>query len=258
MEASDNLLSSSVPPPEGRGDREAALWREFTVGGSASARQKLFDLHHAFARQIAVKHFLDRKSGDIEFADLCQLACTGLLEALDRYDPNRGANFRSFARRRIAGSILDGLAHLSERREQISFRKRVREERLRSLTVESPERLAPAEAMGALIEMATGLALGFMIEGSGVYAAEDAIDVGPSPYDSLVWKQLVLVLRDEIARLPAQEEEVARYHYLKGLSFDQICQIMKLSKGRISQIHRSSLKILRESLYRRGEFFYEK
>jgi RNA polymerase sigma factor for flagellar operon FliA len=258
LEASGDVASNPQFPSEGPQDGEAALWREFTVSGSASARQKLFDLHRAFARQIAVKHFLDRKSGDIEFADLCQLAFAGLLEALDRYDPSRSITFRAFARRRITGSILDGLSHLSEMREQISFRNRVRKERLKSLTVENAEQLDAPEAMAALIEMATGLALGFMIEGSGLYIAEDESDTRSSPYETLAWKQLVSALRDEITRLPPQESKVVTYHYLNGLSFDQISKIVELSKGRVSQIHRSSLKSLREGLYRGGGFIYEK
>ena len=117
-------------PPSEDGGGEAALWREFKATGSNLVRQKLFDLHIAFARQIAAKHFLDRKSGDIEFSDLSQLAYTGLLEALDRFDPARGVPFRPYARRRISGSILDGLVHMSELREQMSFRQRARKERL--------------------------------------------------------------------------------------------------------------------------------
>ena len=258
MEASGDVTPNSPLSSESREAGEAALWRAFTVSSSASARQKLFDLHYAFARQIAVKHFLDRKSGDIEFADLCQLAFAGLLEALDRFDPDRGISFRAFARRRISGSILDGLAHMSEMREQISFRKRVRKERLKSLTVENPEQLDVPDAMAALIEMATGLALGFMIEGSGLYVAEDQADTRSSPYESFAWKQVVLALREEIARLPPQEAEVVTYHYLNGLSFDHISKIVELSKGRVSQIHRSSLKSLREALYRGGGFILEK
>lgn len=258
MAASDNIAAiPPVQPDSGEGE-EAALWREFTASGSAPARRKLFDLHHAFARQIAAKHFLDRKSGDIEFADLCQLAIAGLLEALDRYDPSRGIAFRAFARRRISGSILDGLGHMSEMREQLSFRRRVRAERLKSLTVEKPETLEAPEAMAALIEMATGLALGFMLEGSGLYTAEDAVDTRSSPYDSLAWKQLVTALRDEVSKLPPREEAVIRYHYLDGLNFEQISEILELSKGRISQIHRSSLKALRDRLYNGGGFTFEK
>lgn len=258
MAASDNIAASPPVLPEDAGDGEAALWREFSAGGSASARRKLFDLHHVFARQIAAKHFLDRKSGDIEFADLCQLAYAGLLEALDRYDPARGVGFRPFARRRISGSVLDGLAHMSELREQVSFRKRVRTERLKSLTIEKPETLDAPEAMAALIEMATGLAIGFMLEGSGLYTAEEAADTRSSPYDSLAWKQLVEALKDEVSKLPPHEEKIVRYHYLHGLGFDQISVLLELSKGRISQIHRSSLRTLRDRLSNGGGFTLEK
>jgi len=257
LEASDNPTSTLTPSSEDR-DTESALWREFTHGRSAAARQTLFDRHQAFARQIAIKHFLDRKSGDIELADLCQLAFAGLLEALDRFDPARGVPFRGFARRRISGSILDGLIHLSEVREQISFRKRVRSERLKSLTVDEPDRLAPAEAMTALVEMAMGLAIGFMIEDGGLYAAGEAVDMRASPYESLAWKQVVATLRGQVAKLPAQEQKVISYHYLHGLSFESISKIMELSRGRVSQIHRSSLKNLAEGLYRNGGFSYEK
>jgi len=258
LEASGDVTSSSRLSWESDEDREVALWREFRAGGSASTRQKLFDLHQTFARQIASKHFLDRKSGDIEFADLCQLAFAGLLEAIDRYDHGRNVTFRAFARRRISGSILDGLRHMSEIREQISFRNRARAERLKSLTVEAPEQLESREAMAALIEMATGLALGFMLEGDGLYVAENEVDTRSSPYDSLAWKQLVTTLRSEISTLPPQEGIVIKYHYLDGLSFDHISKILALSKGRISQIHRSSLKSLREGLHRGGGFIFEK
>jgi len=258
LAASDNMAASPQVLPGGPGEGEAALWREYAASGSAAARRKLFDLHHVFARQVAAKHFLDRKSGDIEFSDLCQLAYAGLLEALDRYDATRGVGFRLFARRRISGSILDGLEHMSEMREQISFRKRVRAERLRTLTTAKPETLDPPEAMAALIEMATGLALGFMLEGDGLYTAEEAADTRSSPYDSLAWKQLVQALKDEVAKLPPHEEKIVRYHYLHGLGFDQISSLLELSKGRISQIHRSSLRALRDRLSSGRGFTFER
>jgi len=258
LEASGDVASNPPVAADNGEAGEAALWREFTVGGSAAARQKLFDLHHAFARQIAIRHFRDRKSGDIELADLFQMACAGLLEALDRYDPHRSVGFRAFARRRISGSILDGLGHMSEMREQLSARNRARAERLKSLTIDNPEQLDAPEAMAALVEMATGLALGFMIEGSGLYVAEDQADTRFSPYDTLAWKQLMHALHDEMAKLAGQEGVVLQYHYLKGLSFAQISRILELSKGRVSQIHKSSLKSLRDALYRGRGFSFEK
>ena len=74
--------------------------------------------------------------------------------------------FRGFAVRRINGSILDGLAKMNEVREQISFRRRVKRERMRSLTPADADALPAGEAMEALIDLAVGLALGFMLEGT--------------------------------------------------------------------------------------------
>ena len=62
-----------------------------------------------FARMIAARHFRGRRTGDIEFAELSQLAFIGLLEAIDHYDPAVGVPFRRYAGRRISGAMLDGL-----------------------------------------------------------------------------------------------------------------------------------------------------
>lgn len=247
MEASGDIARRAPTRRDGTG-REAALWDALRADASATARVALFDLHAAFAKQIAAKHYLDRKSGDIEFSDLCQYAFTGLLEALDRFDPSRGTPFRAFARRRIAGSILNGLAHLSELREQMAFRQRVRRERLRTLSVSDPETLGAGDAMQALVEMATGLALGFMIEDSGLYVGENEADRALSPYESVAWREMARSLTAEIGKLPRQEQNLIRYHYFDGLSFEQISRVFGLSKGRISQIHRAALAFLTERL----------
>src|SRR5205814_8931097 len=136
------------------------LWAELRQTGSTDARERLFAMHAGFARKIAARHRIDR-SGDIEMMDLRQLAYAGLLEAIDRYDPHKGAPFRVYAARRITGSVLDGIAKASEMREQISLRKRLRRERVHSLAG-SARKPSGADAMQALAEIAIGLALGFM------------------------------------------------------------------------------------------------
>lgn len=106
--------------------------------------------------------------------------------------------------------------------------------------------------------MATGLALGFMIEGSGIYITRDETDTKLSPYESLAWKEKVLSLTGEISNLSRQEEMVIRYHYLDGLSFEQVAKTFGLSKGRVSQIHRAALKSLKDRLSPGAGFKLEK
>jgi RNA polymerase sigma factor for flagellar operon FliA len=238
--------------------REAALWADWRTHARLPAREALFSLYTPFARHLAKRHFLDRASPDIELAELGQLAFAGLLEAIDRFDPAVGAPFRSFAVRRISGSILDGIAHMSEVREQLSFRKRIRQERARSLSEADVEIASPPEAMDALIDLAVGLALGFMVEGSGLYVQEDEPDRRFSAYASLAWKETVQRVLDEISRLPDREALIIRRHYLEGLTFDQIGSLLGVSKGRVSQLHRGAIESLRSRLPAAAEFHLER
>jgi len=245
------------PNPE-----EAALWKAFKEENSSLARQDLFTLHYPYARKVARRHFLDRRTGDIELADLYQLASAGLLEAIDHFDPDLGPPFRVYARRRVSGSVLDGIAKMSEVREQISFRNRVRSERVRSLTVEDAEFLPAADALDALIDIAVGLALGFMLEGTGLYAADEAVRNSPTPannaYVSLAWKEAVSRVIGEGDALPAREQTVIRSHYLTGLNFDQIGALLGVTKGRVSQLHRAAIALLKKRLNRAGDFKLER
>jgi RNA polymerase sigma factor for flagellar operon FliA len=252
-------LSDTLPggDPE---ERETRLWRAFRLDGVPAAREALFDLHAAFARNIARRHYRERARGDIEFADLNQFACAALLEAIDRYDPERGSPFRSFAGPRISGSIVDGIGKMSELREQLSWKHRLRRERMQSLGVADADTGNTAQAMEALAELAVGLALGFMLEGTGLYAARDDEQSGTAPptaYESLAWKDMVNVLAREVSELPHREQVILRHHYMGGIGFDHLAVLLNISRGRVSQLHRAALGLLRRRMTGKGHFGLE-
>src|SRR5437868_6823970 len=112
------LEAASLSPDLLQADEEAMLWTALR-GGSASAREQLFDRHLPYARALARREYRNRSGADIDPDDLFQLACTGLLEAMDRFEPTLGVPFRGFATRRIRGAMIDGIAKLNEVREQL-------------------------------------------------------------------------------------------------------------------------------------------
>lgn len=235
---------------------EAALWPRVRAG-SIAAREAMFERHAAFARQIAARHYRDRTRGDLELPELRQLAYAGLLESIDRFDPERGVPFRGYAARRITGSVLDGISHASEVREQVASRGRLRAERLRSLAPESADRMGSTDALQALAELATGLAIGFLLDG-GLAADEETADRAPSAYEGMAWRETVQGLRDALADLPEREELIIRQHYLHGVAFDLIAKLLGLSKGRVSQLHRDAITRLRRRLGSRPEFVLQR
>lgn len=239
---------------------EAALWVAFRRDGSAAARERLFVLHAPYARKIALRHHRENTIGDIELGDLRQHAYAGLLEALDRFDPEHGAPFRAFAAHRISGSIREGLSRMSEVREQISWRHRMRRERTRSLTEMASEDSDTVTAMNQLAEIAVGLALGFMLEGTGLFLRgdSDSLAAQKTGYDSAAWKEMVADLEAELVRLPEREQTILREHYASGVNFDQLAAVLGVTKGRVSQLHRAALALLRRRLDRRGHFRLER
>lgn len=242
---------------EGDNHGEAALWRAFKETGDAGVREQLFSLYYPFARRVARRRYLDRKSGDIEFADLCQLAYAGLLEAIDRFDPNLGVPFKGYASWRISGAVLDGVNKMSEVREQISFRNRVRRDRTRSLVDKDPDSMSTPEAMEALVDAAVGLALGFMLDDTALLIDGEA-STPSTAYDSLAWKELVQRLTVQVAALPPREQAVIRHHYLQGMNFDHIGALLGVTKGRVSQIHKSAISGLKARMNRAGDFKLER
>lgn len=247
------MMKAEPLPPEPA--QEPALWSAFKDAGSADARERLFALHSGFARSIARRHHREQSRGDIELAELYQFAYAGLLEAIDRFDPKQNTPFRPFAAHRISGSILDGIPRLSEVREQISWGRRMRRERLRSLS--EGEAQDGASAIERLAELALGLALGFMLEGTGLFCPDDEEQARPksdSAYDSLAWKEIVTHLQAEMEALPERERTILKQHYVNGLSFDRLAELLRISKGRVSQLHRAALMLLRKRMRDHGHF----
>ena len=232
-------------------DPERTMWEEYRTSPTPARREEIFSFYLPFARQLAARH-ARRSGGDLEIDDLRQLACAGLLEAIDRFDPGVGAPFRAFASRRIAGNISDGAGKSSERREQFAFKRRFRSERLRSLAPDEVDKLSTADALDALAELAVSLALGFMIEQAEPEVAVQAPRPQASAYQSLAWKETVQKLGAAIASLPPRESVIVRHHYLNGLTFDQIGDLLGLTKGRISQLHKGAMALLRGQLTRQG------
>jgi RNA polymerase sigma factor for flagellar operon FliA len=239
-------------------DDETALWNAYKTGNIPNARERLFSFYANFARNIARRHHRTQSWGDIELADVFQLAYAGLLEALDRFDLDMGTPFRPFAVHRISGSIRDGIARMSEMREQVSWQHRMRRERLQSLVGNADGQAGSMAAIEKLAELAVGLALGFMLEGTGLVANEGAEQDGEisagTAYDSLVWKETLTHLHRQIASLPDREQTILRQHYLNGMNFDQIAALLRISKGRVSQLHHAALMSLRRRMKEQGHF----
>lgn len=243
------------PGPAGEEDRiedhdEArALWQRFIPARDEAVRQALVAHYAPLARMLAARLYGARSDPGLEFPDYHHFALVGLLECIDRFDPARGILFESYASPHVRGTIADGVASLSERQRQAAVRRQVLRERTRSLATDTPAGAKPQAAAAQVADVAIGLALGFMLEDSGMFLDPQAEPgLADGTYRSAELRSTCLLVNDSLAHLAAPERRVLSLHYLQGMAFTDIADELGLSRGRISQLHRAGLAGLQRRL----------
>ncbi|GGY28928.1 sigma-70 family RNA polymerase sigma factor [Paludibacterium paludis] len=221
----------------------ASTWMAFRATGKPELRASLAMHYRPLVKRLAASAFAKRFDDSIEFEDLYQFGMVGLLEALDRFDPEGGANFVSYATHRIRGEILDGWTRNSEVGTQLSARRQRLKDRAQSLDEGSG---SPFEQ---LYSLSVNLAIGFMLDDTGMYAeAAEGASALPSAYDSFSLKQAAEHLHRRVEGLPDKQKTLLKLHYFNGMQFSEIAMLLGLSRGRVSQLHKEALQSLRTEM----------
>lgn len=229
------------------GEDEAPLWRR-SRDGDREARRLLVERYLPYARVVAARLYGRRPHDDVEFEEYRQLAHVGLLEAIDRYQADRGARFTTFATLRIRGAVLSGLERLTERRQQWAARHRNLEERVETL-VDLRDPSLGARILEDLEEIGLEMALGLILERSPSEG-----DLPEVAYAQREIQRAHQRLWERVKYLTPRERQVVEQHYGEGKRFEAIARDLELTRGRISQLHQQALQRLR-TLVRRQDGF---
>lgn len=215
-------------------------WKKYRESQDEVARAALLDVYLPLVETLSGMIYARRVNDALSYQDMLHYGMTGLLEALERYSPDHGADFKTYASYRIKGEIYDGLSKATEVSSQIASNKLRLRQRAESLTSDSEE-----DILGKLIEQSIGLAIGFMLDGSSLYHNNDQITNHDVPYSSYELKELSQQLAKLVSELPEDQKKVIQLHYFQQLSFTEIAKIMTFSRSRISQLHKKALLKLR-------------
>ncbi len=204
-----------------------------------------------------VHHLAQRFRGRGEpYDDLVQVGTIGLLNAVDRFDPERGS-FTGFAVPTILGEIRRhfrdrGWAMRVPRRLQ-DLGRRVSE--AREVLTQKHGRSPTAQELAQHLDADLDLVLE-ALDTAGVYAT---VPLPSTPEDAemghlgFVDHALELVenratLRPLLARLPARERTILALRFVRGMSQSQIATEIGISQMHVSRLLARSLTVLREGL----------
>jgi RNA polymerase sigma factor FliA len=244
----------------------AETWRRYKRTDDQSARNKLILAYSPLVKYVAGRT-ASRMPAHVELADLISYGMGGLIQAVERFEPERGIKFESYAAARIRGAIFDELRSL----DWVPRSVRVEAREIEKATVELSTRLhrIPTDAELAaemLIEPAELDASLQRVGDARMVALDQPWDVrGSDGVDTTLLQTLpdpdavdpaasadASDLRERIAdavlHLPERERAVLGLRYHQDMRFAEIGEILGVTESRISQIHAKAVLQVRALL----------
>ena len=239
-------------------ERTHELFRLYKEKGDEEARDQLIVSHLNLVRFLASKF----KNRGEPLDDLVQVGTIGLIKAIDRFDPERGLEFTTYATPTILGEIK---RHFRDKGWSIRVPRRLQElsakvnQATDELTVEL-QRSPSVEEIAAKLGVGAEEILEAM-ESSGAYtsvsleAGGSEDDEAPALIDRLgsVDEDLDasddrMVIDDAISDFSPREQEIVRMRFIDGLTQVEIAKRLGVSQVQVSRLLRRTLRKIQDKI----------
>ena len=231
-----------------------------------SSRNNLILEHLPLVQAIAY-HVQRTLPIHIEIDDLKHAGMMGLFEAASKYEPAKEIPFRSYAKHRIRGAILDSLRELDWASRDLRRRHKQMEMLKTSLTEKlkrEPTASELAEAIGIDLRRFRAMVVDFRsvsLAAAKLKSAREA-DSGihteaPCAPDALPDRLFAQVemrdrINDAMQALPSRYRRVVFLYYSQELTMREIGVQLGVNESRVSQMHRSALNKMQAYLEKSG------
>jgi RNA polymerase sigma-B factor len=238
-----------------RTDDVRALLERWHYQGDRAARDEVAARMLPLARSLARRYANKGEPLD----DLEQVACVGLIKAIDRFDLTRDVRFATYAVPTIAGELK---RHFRDRGWMMRVPREVQElsgkigvvrERLVHDLARSPSVAELARATGADEDrVVEALAAA---EAYRTLSLDQPFQDGTGPLEAIGDDDLGFeraearaMLADGLHELPAREREIVRLRYFEGLTQREIAEQVGISQMHVSRLIRRTVQQLRERI----------
>src|SRR5215203_5252802 len=228
------------------------LWRRYKRDGDERARERLVIAYSPLVKYVSGR-MASGLPAHVEESDLISYGLVGLINAIERFEPEREIKFETYAITRIKGAIIDELRHLDW--VPRSVRARAREIEKANSKLEHRLQRAPTDE-----EVAFELAISveefqeslLQISNSTVAALDELWSVSdasgdqvslldtitdenaPDPAAVMDQAELKDRVADAIARLPEREKLVIALYYYENLTLREIGEVLGVTESRVS------------------------
>ncbi|WAM33426.1 FliA/WhiG family RNA polymerase sigma factor [Caldicellulosiruptor morganii] len=238
---------------------EAVLWERYSRTKDQKIKEQLILKYMPLVKLIAGRMAM-YFGGNVEYEDLVSFGSIGLLDAIEKYDSQKGVKFETYAYSRIRGAIIDCVR--SQDWVPRSIRQKAKEIERAYIEIEREGKIPTDEEVAkrvglSLIELQKlqeKISSGMIVSLEGFLDQNYERKIGgledfvSRPEVFVENKELKEVLRQEIDNLSENERMVIILYYFEELSIKEIAKILGVSESRVSQLHTRSLLKLRSRL----------
>jgi RNA polymerase sigma-B factor len=240
-----------------RPDHDVAALTHYAQTHDPELRERLVRRYLPLARYAANQY----ARGPEPFDDLLQVACLGLLKAIDRFDPERQSAFSSYALPTMSGELR---RHFRDRGWAVRPPRDLLEQALQvERAAGGLQRALGRAPTVSEIAAETRLDAETVLDARQALAARTFTSLSAPTGDAEDGEETILdrrfgivddgyeiaeqraLLAPLLARLPHRERRILRLRYEQDLTQSEIGELVGLSQMHISRVIRSSLEQLR-------------
>jgi RNA polymerase sigma factor for flagellar operon FliA len=244
---------------------EEELWSLYKTTRDSAIRD-------AFIRQYAplVKYVAGKVAASmpntVEFEDLVGFGVFGLLDAIEKFDPDKNVKFKTYAVTRIRGAIFDELRSIDWVPRSVRQKTKEIEDAVVNLEAKLGRPASDQEIASSLgVSEDEFLKTMLKISSTSVlslndvwYSGDEAdkISIGESiesptsmnPDATVEREEVKRVIVQAISELPEKEKKVLVLYYYEDLTLKEIGQVLDVTESRVSQLHTKAILRLRAKL----------
>ena len=241
------------------------LWSDYKASAEVELRDRLIIHYSPLVKYVAGRVGVGLPQ-NVEQADLVSNGIFGLIDAIEKFEPERGYKFETYAMSRIKGAILDGLRSIDWVPRSVRMKARAIEQAYTKL--ESAQRRSPTDAelaeeldmsetqLQSTLSQISFVGLAALDEillvggdrGESLTLGDTVADDSAGPMAAYEVEEMRHILADAINRMSEREKLVLSLYYYEGLTLNEIGQVIGVTESRVCQIHTKAVIHLRSKL----------
>ena len=240
----------------------AKLWEEYLEDRTKKTVRDKLIVQYIYLARYVVGRIKVNLPPSFSFDDVVSFGIEGLIDAIEKYHPSKGAKFESYALMRIRGAIIDKIR--SSDWLPRTLRRKIKEikivtERLKQQIGRAPTTKEIADVMG-LTEDKINEIMSADVTVNSIYDkkgnGEDSVEIidtiedenSQRPEDKIEKTDAKNELQQALKKLPERERTLLVFYYHENMTLKEIGEAINVSESRVCQLHAQAIMKLRNIL----------